>query len=32
MFFNRQRLHSSLHYMTPNEYEAHHHHNTAHAA
>jgi transposase InsO family protein len=33
VFFNRRRLHSSLDYLTPAEYEARiHHHNTAHAA
>ncbi len=33
VFFNRQRLHSSLGYLTPAEYEARiHHHNAAHAA
>jgi transposase InsO family protein len=29
VFFNRQRLHSSLHYLTPVEYEATIHHHTA---
>jgi transposase InsO family protein len=33
VFFNRNRLHSSLDYLTPVEYEARvHHHQTAHAA
>jgi putative transposase len=33
VFFNRRRLHSSLDYLTPAEYEARiHHHKAAHAA